>query len=479
MKATSRAPQSANVLLCTLATILVISMIGGGILLNCTTRFNVSSSQVRGWKEALQAAEAGGDIAYNEVRKTVLDPSNAFVGWTQSGTSYWNAPVALTSNNLLTSSVVDVFYYDVFTGNPWYRIRSKGTAPVRGLKRTGIDDRMITGARGDSILRKIDFNYDHFIATYGPNGDGTGKTLVAVPRPQVTRRIEQVAGAITPFEAAIKCIGTFYGLGDAAKIDSYDSRNGPYYFCATNPSDPFYGDSRSGNVQINSAVATIRGWVYGDVATNGGSIVRSQYITGTIDNNVPFSVPPFYLPRNLPLPQPSPTTVTSPVTVTPPAAGTAANPSFYLLSALSGNLTINSVGSQKTYVAVHVTGDVTGSIDIKPQVQLKVFVDGSMDVKGRDIVNESGIAANLQYYAISPPNGTPQHVNINPPGNFAAVFYAPGADLAINGNPDLTGAVVCKTFYANGNVTWHYDRELGQEGDAIDYRIASYVEDIR
>ncbi|MFN2540821.1 MAG: hypothetical protein ABR514_01445 [Chthoniobacterales bacterium] len=479
MKSAYQANRTGNVLLCTLATILVVSMIGGGILLNCTTRFNVSSNQVRGWKEALQAAEAGGDIAYNEIRKTVLDPSNAFVGWTQSGTTYSNSAVTLGTNNLSTNSVVDVFYYDVFTGNPWYRVRTKGTAPVRGLRRTGMDDRMITGARGDSILRKIDFNYDHFISTYGPNGDGVGKTLVPVPRPQVTRRIEQIAGAITPFEAAIKCIGTFYGLGDAALIDSYDSRNGPYYFCATHPTDPFFADSRSGNVEINSAVATIRGWVYGDVATNGGSIIRSQYITGTIDNNVPFRVEPFYLPKTLPLPQPSPTTVTSTVTITPPTAGTAANPTFYLVSALTGNLTVNSFGTQKTYVAIHVTNDVTGSIDIKPQVQLKVFVDGSMDVKGRDIVNESGIAANLQYYAISPPNGTPQHININPPGNFAAVFYAPGADFTINGNPDLTGAVVCKTFYANGNVTWHYDRELGQEGDAVDYRIASYVEDIR
>jgi hypothetical protein len=479
MNSAPQANQLGNVLLCTLATILVVSIIGGSVLLNCTNRFNVSSNQVRGWKEALQAAEAGGDIAYNEIRKTVLDPSNAFLGWTQSGTTYSNSPITLGTNSLATSSVVDIFYYDVFTGNPWYRVRTRGTAPVRGLKRTGMDDRMITGSRGDSILRKIDFNYDHFIATYGPNGDGIGKTLVPVSQPQVTRRIEQIAGAITPFEAAIKCIGTFYGLGDAALIDSYDSRNGPYYFCATHPTDPFFGDSRSGNVEINSAVATIRGWVYGDVATNGGSIVRSQYITGTIDNNVPFNVEKFYLPR-MPLPQPSPTTVTSTVTITPPPGSTAAIPAYYVLSSLTGNLTINSAGPQKTYVAIHVTNDVTGSIDIKPNVQLKVFVDGSMDVKGRDIQNESGIASNLQYYAISPANSnTPQHVNINPPGNFAAVFYAPGADLAINGNPDLTGAVVCKTFYANGNVTWHYDRELGQEGDAVDYRIASYVEDIR
>lgn len=473
-------PQSGNVLVCALCTVVIVSMIGAGVLMNSTTRFNVTSSQVRGWKEALQAAEAGGDVAYAEVRKTVLAPSSAFSGWTHSGNTYSNSTVTVGTNNLTTSSTVDPFYYDVYSGNPWYRIRSKGTAPIRGLKRTGMDDRMITGARGDSILRKIDFNYDHFVAAYGPNGDGVGKNLMAVTQPQITRRIEQVSAPITPFEAAIKSIGTFYGLGDAAVIDSYDSRNGAYYFAAQSPNDPYYGDSRSGNVQINSAVATIRGWVYGDVATNGGTIVRSQYITGTIDNNVPFSVPPYYLPLNLPLPQPSPATVTTSVTINPPAAGTAANPTMYLLSTITGQLTVNSFGSEKTYVAVHVTGDISGSIDIKPQVQLKVFVDGSMDVKGRDIINESGIAANLQYYAISPANpATLQHVNINPPGNFAAVFYAPGADFTINGNPDLIGAVVCKTFYANGNVTWHYDRELGREGDAVDYRIASYVEDIR
>ncbi|PYL09075.1 MAG: hypothetical protein DME34_03390 [Verrucomicrobia bacterium] len=278
MKAARRGKQSGNVLVCALCTILIVSMIGGSVLLNCTARYNVSSNQVRGWKEALQAAEAGGDIAYNEIRKTVHDPSNAFVGWTQAGTTYSNSPVTLGTDPMSTSSVVDIFYYDVFTGNPWYRMRTKGTAPVRGLRRTGMDERMITGARGDSILRKIDFNYDHFIATYGPNGDGVGKTLVPVPQPQVTRRVEQIAGAITPFEAAIKCIGTFYGLGDAALIDSYDSRNGLYHFAANNPLDPVYGDSRSGNVEIDTAVATIRGWVYGDVATNGGSIIRSTVL---------------------------------------------------------------------------------------------------------------------------------------------------------------------------------------------------------
>ena len=73
-----RPAEEGNVLLCALGTILVISLIGANVLHNCTTRFNVASSQVRSWKESLFAAEAGGDIAYAEVRKTVLDPTRAF-----------------------------------------------------------------------------------------------------------------------------------------------------------------------------------------------------------------------------------------------------------------------------------------------------------------------------------------------------------------------------------------------------------------
>src|SRR6266571_9293868 len=178
MEVKRKGPQVCNVLLCALCTILILSLIGGSVLFNSTTRFNVSSSQVRGWKEALQAAEAGGDIAYAEVRKTVLSPANAFSGWTNSGNTHTSTVVPL-GTNLITSSNVDLFYYDTFTGSPWYRIRTKGIAPIRGLRRTGMDDRMLSGARGDSLLRKIDFSYDHFISTYGPNGDGVGKALVS------------------------------------------------------------------------------------------------------------------------------------------------------------------------------------------------------------------------------------------------------------------------------------------------------------
>jgi hypothetical protein len=502
---TKRSAEQGNVLICALCTILVISLIGANVLHNCTTRFNVSSSQVRSWKEALMAAEAGGDLAYAEVRKTVLDPQHAFPPQNSGGNPNWaNDPnpnpiwhkspeTTFGVNSLTTKTVVDLFYHDPITGNPWYRIRSKGIAPVTGVSRVGMDDRMGAGIHGDSLLRKIDFRTDHFIATYGE--EGAAPTITPVPHPQITRRIEQIVAPVTPFEAAIKTSGYYYGLGPAAQIDSYNSKDGPYVFVANDPSSPRYKDSRSGSVAIGyaSLPGDVNGMLYGNISTNSGTVRPSQYITGTIDNNVPIYIPPFRMPTDLPAPQAAPTSVGSgsDVIITPPAAGTPQAPTTYLLSNLGttngdGHLVVNPVGTGQTYVAIHVTGDVTAHITVKNNVHLKVFVNGNIHIKGRDCDNESNLAANLQYYSISPlkANGdfdpsVTQTIQIDPPGNFAATFYGPSADLRINGNPDMIGAVVCKTFYGNGNVSWHYDRALDTEGDAVDYRIASYVEDIR
>src|SRR6201984_2837374 len=119
MQISVRSLERGNVLLCVLCTILVVSIIGGKVLLNCMTRYNVVSSQVRGWKESLDAAETGGDIAYAEIRKTILDRRHAFSGWTNSGGVYTNSPVTYGQDNLSTTSRVDPFYYDG-SGNAWY-----------------------------------------------------------------------------------------------------------------------------------------------------------------------------------------------------------------------------------------------------------------------------------------------------------------------------------------------------------------------
>ena len=486
---TKKHDEEGGALICAVCTIAIVSIIAANVLYNCTTRYNVSSTQVREWKEALYAAESAGDIAFNEVRKTISNPSGAFSGWTNSGNTYTSPVTTYGTNSLKASSVVDLFTTDI-NGNKWYRIRAKGIAPLPRLIRVGMDDRLSNGNRfvangstrgdGDSLLRKIDFNFDHFIATYGPNGDGTGKALVAVNPPQIARRIELIVGGVTPFGAAVKVTNWFDGPGSAGLIDSFNSNNGAYYFAANNPSDPHYADSHSGSVAVNSPSFSMhQGPIWGDVSTNGGNVRPSGLIHGVIDNNVPLSVPPLVMP-SLPTPEPNPVAFNSNMTITPASPGSASAPTTYLVSSWSKSVTFNQSGSAQTYVAVHVTSDFTGQVTVNTGVHVQVFFDGNMSVKARDIVNNTGLAANLQFYGISPTDPTTtQTIDIAPPGDFTATFYAPSADFSVTGNPDMTGSVVAKSYSGNGNTSLHYDRALDSVGEPVDYRIASYVEDIR
>jgi hypothetical protein len=530
--------ESGNVIICALIAILIVSLIGANVLSNSTTRLNVSSNQVRAWKEALEAAEAGGEMAFCELRKQISTDatvrSSQWTGWSASGTTHTGPQTTFGNSNLITQTIVETFYFDaggVFhlganpdpNQNNWYRIRSKGTAPLPNLKRMGMDDALIQDGqkhfaalgspqmqdivargKGDSLLRKIDFRYDHFVSTYGPNGDGLNKALVApVAAPSISRRIEQIVTPVTPFfDAAIKANGIFYGLGSAAYIDSYDSRNGPYDpTVKTNPSSPYYKDSRHGSVEINAGTATVKGTIYGDVATNGGTVINSQYVTGTVDNNVPFTLEDYHMPDTSGWSYQAPgggagklpNSLTGNQTLTPPAAGSSSAPNYYVVSTFSGKLTVNQVPGQETYVAIRVNGgDITGGITVNPGVHLRIYFDYNINTKNSDLANNNPtstnpLASNLQFYGISPPrdaNGNPvrtQTINLNSgqPGTLAATFYAPSADVNENGNPDFIGTVVCKTFYANGNISWHYDRALNSEGELLDFRIASYVEDTR
>jgi hypothetical protein len=533
MKTKINSKDTGSVLLCVLGAILVLSLIGANVLLSSGTRLNSSTNQVRAWKDSLSAAESGGDIAFAEIRKHKLgsNPATWWVGWTQSGTQYTSPLTTLGSNNLQAQTVVEECYWDTTTklltlghpatGNSWYRLRSKGTAPLPNLRRTGMDDTLIQDAnkhfaafgstgqmqditargKGDSLLRKIDFNVDHFVATYGPNGDGLNKTIVPpTVAPSISRRIEQLVMPVTPFfDAAIKAAGSFYGLGSASYIDSYDSRNGPYDpTVKDNPSSPHYSDSRRGNVEVGNATATIKGDIYGDVATDEGKVVSGSpgIVYGTIDNNVPFTLENYVMPSTSGWNYVSvPTSVNSATTVTPSSAGTRVQPNYYLFSSIADALTVNptlvSGSPVDTYIAIHVTGDISGKnagITINPKVHLTIYFDGNVDMKSVKLVNQSPSAANpyagnLAFYGISPTTGgKTQTVDLDSGGGqplLAATFYAPSADIEFKGAPDFIGAVICKTFYANGNITWHYDRALNDDGELQDYRIASYVEDTR
>src|SRR4029077_1527713 len=72
-----------HILVCALCTILIVSLFGANVLVNCITHYNVTAKQLKGWKEALYAAEAGGDAGFDEVRKALNPISLPFTtdGW--------------------------------------------------------------------------------------------------------------------------------------------------------------------------------------------------------------------------------------------------------------------------------------------------------------------------------------------------------------------------------------------------------------
>jgi hypothetical protein len=545
MKPKPYSDQDGSALICALCTILIISLIGANVLLNCTTRYNVSAKQVKAWKEALYAAEGGGDIAFSEVRKPYLSsPSTAFLasnGWTvtagPSYTSYSNGPYSWLKvglNNSLSATVtVDQLTATLPTLNgpqqyQYYRIRSQGTATLFGVPRVGMDDRMDNVTRGDSLLRKIDFKYDHFKATYG-DGDGNGKAIQTVSNPQITRRIETIAvPQLATFTGAIRVGNAFAGPGHAGVVDSYDSKNGAYpgTSIAANPvpsTDPnykYYINSRNGDVSVGTANFTDWGPIYGNVTTNGGNVVSSSAnISGTIDNSAPFTIPPLLIPNTG---VGAGFTTGSGTTLAVGAGTTPLAPAKYVYSSLSSGLTINSVlGTDntlpsynqpiETYVTIVVgsagstTGDI-GGITLGKGVNAKIYFTGSLNVNASTLVNNNvdgaagvympdGVtpsndysrAGHLQFYGISPTDGSTQNIAITPGGgsnkDVYATIYAPGANISVTGNVNWYGAILGGIFTGNGsgggNTSVHYDKEIAGDGVVTGYQIASYIEDVR
>jgi hypothetical protein len=559
-----------NILLCALCTIVIVSLIGANVLVNCARHYNITAKQLKGWKEALYAAEAGGDAGFDEVRKA-LEPSilpapfTTTDGWTAAGSNSWTKSFTGfdQAGNLSTIVTIDKLTDTgspptIPTSVPYYRIRAIGIAKLFGLPRVGLSDQFFApGNRnfkansasrgiGDTLLRKIDFHYDHFKATYG-DGDGnfSGPSPTPLPYAQVTRRIELVAvPKFYVFGGAMRVTYAFDGPGSAGNIDSYSSLNktnshptspkvvnndppaaGESSYYGPNPTSANYpeltpaqlsaivADAHDGDISVGSARFAQGGPIWGDVTTNGGNVTHSGYrISGTIDNNVPFTVPPLKAPDTTGYTTDNGGTLTA-------SSNNKANPTGFIRSGITGNLTIKN-GNAGTnypfsYVRIVANGNVTGKITLEQGVTAQIFFTGNMDVKGDDLVNpnvdlgrkpnaynpgspglpplipptpptpaddeDTSRVGHLQFYGISPAAGVTQTIDINSPGNIYATFYAPSADITLKGNVDVFSAIVGRSFSGNGNTGFHYDKALNEVdiGVVTDYQIASYVEDVR
>jgi hypothetical protein len=556
MKTQGQQRNNGHILVCALCTIVIVSLIGANVLVNCITHYNVTAKQLKGWKEALYAAEAGGDAGFDEVRKALNPLSLPFTtdGWAAAPSPAPTPGPAWTKTisgfgqegNLSTTITIDQLFDTTGTipsSTPFYRIRAVGTAKLFGLPRVGLSDQLFAGGPnfvansasrgvGDTLLRKIDFKYDHFKASYG-DGDGHNLSLSTVTFPQITRRIELVAvPKYFVFGGAMRVVNMFDGPGSAGFIDSYNSKNptnpnpssprvvnhhvpGPnttsYY--GSNPANSTYlADAHDGDVSVGTKNFAEGGPIWGDVVTNGGNLTHSGYqVSGTIDNNVPFTVPPLSAPDTTGF------TVSNSGTGADTATGTSeSSPTGFVYSGISGTKTIKNGNTSNTsfpyaYAKIVVNGDITGKITVEKGVTAEIWFTGNMHVNREDLDNQNvdrgtqtanpgslGIpplipptpaddpnpsrVGHMKFFGISPTvSGTTQTIELDTPGNIFATFYAPSADITITDNPDIFSAIVGRSFSGNGNTGFHYDKALNQVdiGVVTDYQVVSFVEDIR
>jgi hypothetical protein len=127
-----------------------------------------------------------------------------------------------------------------------------------------------------------------------------------------------------------------------------------------------------------------------------------------------------------------------------------------------------------------VDGAITGSIEINPGVRAIVYFKGDQTIAASALSNDNLRAGNLQLIGIQPPDGENRSLTINMDAPLYAGIYAPGHALTFTGDNDFMGAIVAKSFTSGGRAKLHYDEALARlPKPIVDYRVASWVEEVR
>jgi hypothetical protein len=471
----------ASILVWTVLTIAILSILGAEVLRLVSIKHQ-NALQTATWQEALLAAESGIDLGIIELRKSLYPaPNHAWEGWnnvpadgvvsyglsTIANAGFAGTPMTIESNVDAPNTLVDPT-----NGWQYYRIRTIGTMPITGFART-------TDNKQDGRLRKLSLRWERFT-----NGVVTSHAISA---PQVCRRAEAIVRPVSSFAQAAMSVGTMDLTNQNIVIDSYDSRDP---FKSTNGLYDAAKRQENGDIATDgNLIEAGNAHIYGDVATNSGTVSGAANITGTERTD-------FYQ-EPIPVGAPSWTAINgtvSSVTNSATLNGSASKGSSisrYQLSTISlgGGDTLTLAGNpdgSQTYIEIYVTGDISvagnSQIIVQPGVSVTIYFAGNVDVSGNGILNTKNQPSDLQLYGIQPPANSSKHVSLGGNGQIIAAVYAPNHDVSINGggtNGHVFGSVVGKTVTMTGVTNLHYDETLGSTGIINNYKIVSWFEDNR
>ena len=472
--------RSGSALVWTLMVITILSLVAAELLQVISGKYH-STLHTAVWQEALVAAESGVDLAIIELRKSLYpSPNGAWTGWntdpganavTHGLVTVPNAGLAGTPMTIAVSVDAPLQLKD--PGNSWqyYRIRTTGSMPIPGPSRASDN-------KQDTRLRKLSLRFDRFTAG--------GADAVSAPR--VTRRIETIVRPVSAFDQAIMSVGALDLTDQNIIIDSYDSRD------ATKSTNGLYDVAKrqeNGNIATDGTIINAgNAHVYGDVATNSGTVSGITNVTGTQRDDFYQEPIPVAAPVWNQIYTPNPQLVSGSIDLNAAATeGSAA--SRYQLSSidLGGNGRLRLKGNpdgSPMFIEIYVTGDVkvTGTADfvLDPGVRAKLYFEGNVKIAGNGVVNSNNQPGDLLMYGINPPTGTSRSFEIGGTSLLSAAVNAPGFDVQVNNGGtrgSVYGAFVGKTVKMNGVTDLHYDEALGAGGTINNYKIVSWFEDTR
>ncbi len=480
MRCSSRCSLDGSVLLWTVVVMALLSLLATEVLRAVSGRFQLGL-QVASWQESLIAAESGIDLAVVELRKSLYpSPNGAWDGWDNApgngiiSHGLTTVPNAGLAGSPMTIEVdVDAPSELVDPANGWqyYRVRTLGWLPLTGPPRVGFN-------KQDNRLRKLTLRWQRVIDTLFSSETST---------PHAARRLEAVVAPVSSFEQAILSVGTLNLNNQNIVIDSYDSSD------PTKSTNGLYDVAKR---QQNGDIATDgnliqagNAHVYGDVATNSGTVTGVTNVTGEQRTDFYQAPIPIGAP-SWPSINSTPSVVNGNATLTASATQGAAL-SRYRLSGISvsGGQTLTLAGNpdgSPTYIELYVTGDISvggnSQIVLGDGVSAKIYFSGNVNIAGNGMVNPNDQPSDLLLYGVQPTDGVTRSVNLGGNGQITAAVYAPDYNVTVNGGGNsghVFGSVVGLSVTMTGVTNLHYDETLASAGLINNYKIVSWVEDTR
>ena len=480
-----RAARQGSTILIALA-FLAILFAAGAVTFNLLQIRYRQAHQTASWQEALLASEGGIDLAVNEMRKELWDPTHAWEGW--SDTPITGLPTSETGAVYYTSNIllregeggqrsyskvsVDApeFLIDK-SGEQWYRVRSLGIADISG-------GGVVAGDKLDLRLRKFDLKMDRRVPG------------AKVLKPQATRLIEAIVKPVGTFRLALFGVKTVNMNNANIVVDSYDSRDpnkstGGFYDVAKRQET---GDIATNGKLLDAGSAHI----YGDAATNaGGTVLNASNVSGEIRDD--FYQDTFAVKRpDVSATPGTPNAITTAITID----ATPDDPIQVIVSQirLSGPETIRIKGAadgSPTYAQITVNGDMslTGNsqLVIDPGVRVRFFIQGDAEIAGNGVTNPNS-PLNLQFYGLDRAVNTdgspvtPGTMKIAGNGGFRGTVYAPTYNVTMVGGgttDSIFGSFIGWSVGMTGIQSVHYDEALSDSGLIADYKVVSWFEDTR